>query len=90
MEATAEHYHAESRYPAHPDGDEDRPYRDLDDALGRAEENAAALRSNGYLVEQTDTGNDAIGVIRHYHVAEQDGTPIAIIEVRTCHEEGHV
>jgi hypothetical protein len=90
MEATTEHYHSESRYTGHPDGDEDRPYRDLDGALGRAEENAGALRRNGYLVEQTDTGNDDVGVIREYHVAEQDGTPIAMIEVRTCHEEGHL
>jgi len=90
LEASTEHYHAESRYPGHPDGDEDRPYGDLDDALGRAEENAAALRSNGYRVEQTDTGNDAIGVIRHYRAAEQDGTPIATIEVHTCNEEGHL
>jgi hypothetical protein len=90
LEATSEHYHAESRYTGHPDGDEDRPYRNLDEALGRAEENVAGLRSNGYRVEQTDTGNDDVGVVREYHVAEEDGSPIAIIEVRTCHEEGHV
>jgi hypothetical protein len=48
------------------------------------------LRSNGYVVERTDSGNDDVGVIREYHVAEQDGTAIATIEVRSCHEEGHV
>ena len=37
-----------------------------------------------------DSGNDDVGVIREYHVAEQDGTAIATIEVRSCHEEGHV
>ncbi len=90
MEVTAEHYHAASTYRGHPDGDEDRPYRNLDDALGRAEENAAALRSIGYVVEQTETGNDDVGVIREYHAAEQDGAAIATIEVRSCREEGHV
>jgi hypothetical protein len=90
LDATAEHYHAESTYPGHPDGDEDRAYRDLDGALGRAEENAAALRASGYVVELTETGNDDVGVIREYHAAEQDGTAIATIEVRSCHEAGHV
>jgi hypothetical protein len=90
MQATPEHYHSESRYTGYPDGDEDRPFRHLEEAMGRAEANATALRSNGYVVEHTDTGNDDVGVIREYHVAEQDGTPIAIIEVRQCHEEGHV
>jgi hypothetical protein len=90
MQATAEHYHAESRYPGHPDGDEDRAYRDLNGALRQAEENAAALRPNGYVIEQTDTGNDDVGVIREYYIAEEDGTPIATIEVRSCHEEGHI
>jgi hypothetical protein len=89
-EATVEHYHAESKYPGHSDNDEDLAYGDLDDALRRVEENAAAMRANGYLVEQFDTGNDGVGVIREYHAAEQDGTPVATIEVRTCHQQGHV
>jgi hypothetical protein len=70
MERPLSTNHAASIYPGHPYGDEDRADRDLDGALGRAEENAAALRSNGYVVERTDSGNDDVGVIREYHVAE--------------------
>jgi hypothetical protein len=85
-----EHYHAETRYPGHPDGANDQRYRDLDDALARAEEQAADLRAGGYRVELTDTGNDDVGVIREYHASEEDGTAIAVIEVRSCREVGHV
>ena len=33
MQATTEHYHSESKYTGHPDGDEDRPYRHLKEAM---------------------------------------------------------
>lgn len=86
MHRAAEHYHAEMRFPDHPEDDEDRSYRDVGSALGRAEEKAAALRANGYVVERTDTGNDDAGVIREYHIADGDGTPLAMIEVRSCQD----
>ena len=45
MERTTEHFHAEARYPGHPDGDDDQRYRDLDEALARAEEQAVGRPS---------------------------------------------
>jgi hypothetical protein len=41
-------------------------------------------------VEEIDTEDDNAGVIREYHVAEADRTPVAILEVRNCREAGHL
>lgn len=90
MEASREHYHALARYPGHPDGDEDQAYPDLEAAPAWAEEQARSLRSNGYLVEEIDIEDDNAGVIREYHAAEADRTPVAILEVRSCREAGHL
>lgn len=89
-ESATGHYHATLSYPGHPDGDEDTAFPDLQAALRRAQANIESLRAEGYVVEEADTGKDETGVIGEYHAAEPDGTPIAIIEVRRCQEEGHV
>jgi hypothetical protein len=87
---SSDHYHATLSYPGYPDADEDEPFPDLPEALLRAERQAAGLRAHSYLVEETDSGKDEAGLIREYYVGEQDGTPIATIEVSRCREAGHL
>ena len=92
MEQTAQHWHVAVAYPGYPDGDEELAFRHLDHALDYAAQTQDMFRRDGHTVTEVETpSDDRTGVVQRYHVVDQPGgTPVALIEVRACHEPGHV
>jgi hypothetical protein len=74
------------------DGKEEQVFGDLRSALDSANETRRVLLEMGHhsSTEVTDGRDREEGVIRRYQVSDEHGAPLAIIEIRSCAEEGHV
>lgn len=91
MEEKAQHWHVAVSYPGYPDGDEDMAFRHLEHALDFTDQTADTFRRDGQAVTEVDAPeDDKAGVVRRYHVADEQGGTVALIDVRPCHRVGHV
>ena len=91
MEQEAQHWHVVVSYPGYPDGDEDLPFRHVDHALHYAAETGDMFKRDGHRVTEVEAPeDDRIGVIQRYHVSDEEGAPVALIEVRPCHQPSHL